>query len=264
VMQHIYEANAGVKLSGKRDLWLDAGIFSSHIGFESAVGRDNWTLTRSLVAENSPYYLAGAKLTYNTPNGKWTVLGAVVNGWQRIKRLDGLSTPGLSTQLQFRPTGSLTVNWSTYFGSDRPDSLRQRRMYHNLYTQFQQGKAGLILGFDIGSDRKPVINGKRTGEGAYTWLTPVAILRYRFSDKFRMAGRAEYFQDKHEVVITTGTGGGFETTGYSLNADYAITPQALWRIEVRQFHGKGTYFNDKAGTPSRLNTAITTSLSIQF
>ncbi len=264
LMQAVYEANAGVKLAKSADVWLDAGVFSSHIGFESAIGKDNWTLTRSMVAENSPYYLAGAKLTYNTPDGKWTLLGSVVNGWQRIKRLDGVSKPGLSTQVQYRPSGSVTLNWSTFFGSDRPDSLSQNRMYHNLYGQFQYKKAGLILGFDIGSDRKPVLNGRRSGDGYYTWLTPVVILRYHFTDTFRMAGRVEYFQDQNEVIIATRSGSGFETLGYSLNADYAITPRALFRIEARQFSGKGTYFENRQGQPARLNTALTTSLSIQF
>ena len=67
VLQHIYEGNAGLSLNKKNNLWIDAGIFGSHIGFESAISKDNWTLTRSLLAENSPYYLTGTKLTYN-PN----------------------------------------------------------------------------------------------------------------------------------------------------------------------------------------------------
>jgi len=37
VLKNIFEANAGVKLSKTENLWIDAGIFSSHIGFESAV-----------------------------------------------------------------------------------------------------------------------------------------------------------------------------------------------------------------------------------
>src|ERR1700752_888900 len=69
VLKNIYEANAGVKLSKKADLWLDAGVFSSHIGYESAVGKDCWLLTRSIVSDNTPYYEAGAKLTYNTSDG---------------------------------------------------------------------------------------------------------------------------------------------------------------------------------------------------
>src|ERR1035437_5945250 len=36
-LKNIYEADAGFKI-GKKNLWVDAGILPSHIGFESAVG----------------------------------------------------------------------------------------------------------------------------------------------------------------------------------------------------------------------------------
>ncbi|MCW3087922.1 MAG: porin, partial [Sediminibacterium sp.] len=45
VLKNIYEANAGIRLSKTSNLWLDAGIFASHIGFESAIGKDCWNLT---------------------------------------------------------------------------------------------------------------------------------------------------------------------------------------------------------------------------
>ncbi len=64
VLKNIYEANGGIKVSQDRDLWIDAGIFGSHIGFETAIGPSNWTLTRSILAENSPYYESGAKVSY--------------------------------------------------------------------------------------------------------------------------------------------------------------------------------------------------------
>lgn len=70
-LRNIYEANIGVKLSRKHDLWLDVGILPSHIGSESAVSKDCYTLTRSIAAENSPYFETGAKLTYITQSGKW-------------------------------------------------------------------------------------------------------------------------------------------------------------------------------------------------
>ena len=33
-----------LKLAKKKNLWIDAGILPSHIGFESAVSKDCWTL----------------------------------------------------------------------------------------------------------------------------------------------------------------------------------------------------------------------------
>ena len=40
VLKNIYEANGGVKLSEDHELWIDAGILPSHIGFESAIGKE--------------------------------------------------------------------------------------------------------------------------------------------------------------------------------------------------------------------------------
>ncbi|GAB3985856.1 porin [Spirosoma daeguense] len=267
LLKHIFEANAGVKLSKNRDLWLDAGIFSSHIGFESAISKDCWTLTRSILAENSPYYLAGAKLTYNTPNGKWTLLGSVLNGWQRIAKLPGYSGPAISTQIQYKPSEKLTLNWSTFVGSDRPDSLKQGRFFNNLYAIINPtGKVGLILGFDIGADRKPVVDtrtNRRIGTGSYVWYSPVVIARLRTSERSNLAGRIEYYEDKNGVIISTGTTNGFQTFGYSLNYDYAILPNALVRVEGKVYSSKDAIFETDNGL-SKTNTSLTTSLAVSF
>lgn len=265
LLRNVFEANVGVKLSKKRDLWLDAGIFGSHIGFESAISKDCWTLTRSLVAENSPYYLAGAKLTYNTPNGKWTLLGSVVNGWQRIAKLPGYTGPAISTQIQFKPSANVTLNWSAFLGSDRPDSLKQTRFYNNIYAILNpNGKVSAILGFDIGSDRQPIgVDGRRAGSGSYVWYSPVAIVRYSISDALKLAGRVEYYDDKNGVIIATGTQNGFQTWGYSLNIDYFILPTAVFRIEGKVYDSKDAIFESTSGF-RKTNTSLTTSLAVSF
>ncbi|MBD2703717.1 porin [Spirosoma sp. BT702] len=272
LLRHIFEANAGVKLSKSRDLWLDAGIFTSHIGFESAISKDCWTLTRSLLAENSPYYLAGAKLTYNTPNGKWTLLGSILNGWQRIKKMDGYSGPAISTQIQYKPSSNLILNWSTFIGSDRPDSLKQGRFFNNLYAIINPtGKLGVTLGFDIGADRKPIADGRtgrRMGDGSYVWYSPVVIARLRTGERSNMAGRIEYYDDRNGLIISTGIASanrpnGFQTWGYSLNYDYAILPNALFRIEGKLYSSKDPIFETRSGL-SKTNTSLTTSLAVSF
>lgn len=265
LMRNIFEANAGVKLSKTKDLWLDAGIFSSHIGFESAISKDCWTLTRSLLAENSPYYLSGAKLTYNSPNGKWTLLGSVLNGWQRIAKLPGYSGPSLSAQVQYKPNANLVLNWSTFLGSDRPDSLKQTRFFNNVYAIINPNRrVSAILGFDIGADRKPIIVGdQRAGAGSYVWYSPVAIVRYSVSDVVRLAGRIEYYDDKNGVIIATGTPNGFKTWGYSLNVDYAVMPDVLFRIEGKLYDSQDAIFDSKTSL-TKTNTSLTTSLAVSF
>lgn len=70
VLKNIFEANAGVRISKTKNLWVDAGVFGSHIGFESAIGANCWNMTRSILAENSPYYLSGAKISYKSDDEK--------------------------------------------------------------------------------------------------------------------------------------------------------------------------------------------------
>jgi hypothetical protein len=259
VLKNIYEANAGVKLSRTHELWVDAGIFSSHIGFESAVGKDCWNLTRSILADNSPYFESGAKLSYTSPNTKWFISALVLNGWQRIQRPDGNNTPAFGHQLTFKPTDKLTFNSSSFIGQDKPDSVKQMRYFHNFYTQMQlTSKFGITAGFDLGTEQ--VAKGSHDYN---TWYSPVLIARYLPTEKFAVAARGEYYSDRHGVIISTGTPNGFQTWGYSLNFDYSITENAMWRIEGRGFSGKDKTFV-KENTMSKDNFFITTSLAISF
>lgn len=260
VLRNVLEMNAGVKLSQKADLWVDAGVFPSHIGIESAIGRDCRNLTRSLVAENSPYFESGAKLTYNTPNGKWTLTGLVLNGWQRIQRPDGLSMPSFGTQIVFRPSDGVVLNSSSFLGTDKPDDVRLMRYYHNLYGIFQLGdKVELTLGLDTGWEQK------RKGESDYnTWFTPVGIVRYAATDKLALAFRAEYYRDQYGVIIATGTPDGFNVSGFSLNLDYAVMPNALWRIEGRFLSSGEDKIFVRDGDLVKTNAFVTTSFAFSF
>lgn len=162
---------------------MDAGIFPSHIGFESAVSADNPTLTSSLLAENSPYYLAGAKLSW-APSGKWELAALVLNGWQRIQRVPDSSLPSLGTQVTYSPSPATTLHWSTFIGTDDPDPTRRMRYFNNLYGQFQLSpKVSLITGFDVGVQQQA-----KWSPDLDLWLSPVAI--------GRLACRGEYYQDK--------------------------------------------------------------------
>ncbi|MDN5836108.1 MAG: porin [Nitrosospira sp.] len=84
VVKNLYQGNVGIKLSRENNLWLDVGVFPSHIGFENPVGKDNWTLTRSLGADNTPYFESGARVSYTSENKTWFVSGLILNGWLGI------------------------------------------------------------------------------------------------------------------------------------------------------------------------------------
>ena len=259
VLKNIYEANIGFKVSKIKSVWVDAGIFASHIGFESAIGKDCWSLTRSILADNSPYYESGVKVSYSSDNGKLFLSSLFLNGWQRIQRIDGNNTPAFGHQLTYKPSAKVTLNSSSFIGSDTPDSTKRMRYFHNFYGIFQlNDKLGLTLGFDIGTQQKA----KESSEYD-VWYSPVAILKYSPSNKVNVAIRGEYYSDKNQVIVATGTPNGFQTWGYSVNFDYVITDNLMWRVEGRGLNNKDQSFvNDNK--PSSQNYFMTTALAFSF
>ncbi len=258
VLKNLYEANIGVKLARKIPLWLDMGVMPSHIGFESAVSKDCWTLTRSLLADNSPYFETGAKVSYNSPNEKWFVALLLLNGWQRIQLLDGNNTPAWGHQVSYKPNAKWVFNSSSYLGSDKADSVKQMRYFHNFYASYQATKRlGFILGMDYGLEQQQ-------GSKHYAhWYSPVFICQVRPHTKGAIAGRMEYYHDNTGVIIATGTPNGFQTWAYSLNYDYQLNAKVLWRVEARTFQSKDAIFVH-AQALQRHETFFTTSLAISL
>lgn len=216
-------------------------------------------MTRSLVAENSPYFEGGAKLSYTTDNGKLQVAALALNGWQRITRVEGNSLMSFGTQVYVKPSDKVTLNYSTFFGTDKPDNARLFRTYHNLYAIFQfTNKVGFIAGFDIGTEEKTP-----NGNSNNTWYTPVGTLRITPNSNWAFALRGEYFSDENGVIIGTGTTNGFKTMGGSLNIDYMPQKNVALRLEGRYLNSKDAIFT-KGATVKDNNTSITFSTAVSF
>lgn len=259
LLRNVFEANVGVKISTKYNLWIDAGIMPSHIGFESAIGKDCVNLTRSILADNSPYYEAGVKIGYISASEKWYLAAMYLNGWQRIQKIDGNQTPAFGTQITFKPSSKTTLNWSTYVGNEQPDAIRKWRYFNNFYSQFKvTEKTSLTAGFDIGAQQS-----FNKSSNYDVWFSPVLIAQYKPTSKVQLAFRGEYYQDKKGVIITSATPNGFKTFGVSANFDYLIANNIMFRIEARNWNSKDAVFI-KNGNPTQQNTFLTTALAISF
>jgi hypothetical protein len=258
VLRHVAEANVGVALAGKGRLWLDVGIMPSHIGFESAISVDNQTLTRSLLAENSPYYLAAAKFTY-TLHKKWEVAALVCNGWQRIRPVVGNSLPGFGTQVVWKPKAGLSLNWSTFIGTDDPDTTRRVRFFNNLYAQWQAHKnVGVTVGLDIGMQQQTKGSVQQD-----VWFSPVVIARWAMHPKWAAAMRAEYYHDGAGVIIAAPTLAGFRTGGLSVNVDHTPVPFMHFRVEGRWLGSPDANFIGESGAERNVFSVVV-SLAIKL
>lgn len=260
VFRHIYEGYAGFRPFKKA--WLDVGIFGSHIGFESALSKDNWTLTRSLMAENSPYYEAGARFTYEV-SPQLTLTGLVLNGWQNIR--ENNQGKALGTQVQWRPTAKLLINSSTFYGNEQPqDSVRRRRYFHNFYASYAAtDRLSLALVFDVGKQE----SGQRGGK-ADTWHTGAAFVRYQLAPKWSATARAEYYHADRGVIIRSfsplPTDTDFQVKAASLNLDYAPTANVVFRVEGRLMDAKRPVFEQRNSRTADSYGNLTSSIALSF
>ena len=234
---------------------------SLHLGLVKAKHTtDNVRANLALMTGNYPNpNLAAEPGVLKNIYEEWYVSALVLNGWQRIQRVDGNNTPAFGHQLTYKPNSKLTLNSSSFIGNDLPDSTRVMRYFHNFYLQYQATeKLGLIFGFDIGAQQISNEN-----SDYHTWYSPAVIAQYAVTDKIKMAARGEYYDDENGVIINTGTSHGFKTLGYSLNFDYTISENLVWRIEARALSSKDKIFTlDHA--PSTQNYFVTTALAIAF
>ncbi len=263
LLRNIMEANAGFKLSRKVNLWLDAGVMPSHIGFESAIGKDCWNLSRSILADNSPYFETGAKVSYTSGSEKWNAAAVVMNGWQRIQWDNQYSQPSVGTQLNYKADSAHLYNWSTFIGNIKGNNGdKQLRIFNNFYGQIQlTDRWGAIVGLDIGLQQKRDSAGRYKGWSV--WTAPVVIVKYTFSKRYSLAGRVEYYADKDRVMILGNNKFGFSTIGVSSNLDVRIRDNVLWRLETRVLGSPNKeYMNN--GQPSNNNVFFTTALSVAF
>jgi len=256
--RHIQEAFAGVKLGD--NVWIDGGIFYSHMGMESWASRDNPTYTRSLVAEYSPYYQSGAKLTW-AASPKFTAQLDVVNGWQNIS--ENNSGKGAGIRLDLTPSSSTTLSYYNFFSDEAGNRLRT---FNGVGAKFASGKTTLLGQFDLGTQAKSTADA-----GTASWYGLTAIARFQVTPTVAFSGRVEHYDDEDQVIIATGTqgdgtpNGAFRANGGSVGLDVAPQSRLLWRTELRAFSNKSAIFPDgKTGAAQKGSALVVSSLAVAF
>ncbi len=254
LLRNILEANAGTLLGN--GVWVDMGVFPSHIGFEGAVSKDNWTYSRSLLADYSPYYEAGLSVT-GTLNQQLTLRALILNGWQNIAETN--RDKAFGTQVQYSPTPSTLFNWSTFIGNEQPDSLPSRlRIFNDFYSVHTLSPDwNIALMFDIGVQRRP-------GVSTYdAWHAASVMTQRRISTFLSVSGRIEYYFDPSGVIVPTGTKNNFQVFGVSANIDYAPSANVVWRVEVRSFSSRDAIYSTESGPQSTHGFAVlSTAISL--
>lgn len=267
LLRNIYEANTGYRLHKLHEIWIDAGIFSSHIGSEGALSMDCPTLTRSMVADATPYYEAGARLSYTSMKDKWYLALMHLNGWQRIQRPNGYSSPAGGMQLRYSPNKKLLFNLSTFVGSDRPDIDDSRRYFLDFYTVIKPTK-NLEVTWTVDLGREDfIIHGTNNNYGLNQWMGTSLALLLKTGARTSWSARGEYFDAPvGNTVISMAmlnSTSSFRVGAYSLGYNRQLAKNLLWRTEGKGYVADSELFR-RGNAMFNDNYVLTTSLAVRF
>lgn len=232
----VQEANAGFRVF--RKLWVDAGYFRTHIGLESIQPRENITSSIAMTTYFEPYFLSGAKLTWQQSQ-KWNFQLNVFNGFSTFIETNRNKEIGASVSY----TGE---NWThalnTVVCDEYPtDSIRNHyRHYTNYIGVFKSTHIVLGLEANFGYQQNSKLD--NPNETAFI-VSGIVALKYRITHKHAVYGRLEAFSDPDEVLTGPIVNENHSLTGLQLlggtfGCEYKPIPNAFFRIEGRVLDAK--------------------------
>ncbi|MFN4083752.1 MAG: outer membrane beta-barrel protein [Bacteroidia bacterium] len=239
IYRNILEANAGILINKKNNIWIDVGVMPSPIGDENYFSNEQLTISRSLASEYTPYYLNGAKLAFDVSK-QINVGFYVVNGWQQIKDVN--TQKSVVVNVCYMPFYNLILNYVLYAGNHKNIASPQmaNRLMHNFYATYKINKYELAFNTFVTSQK---IKSSFINKTASIFSSNIKA-RYNFYKQHFISARAEYFNDKDEVDIkpVNPNANGFDAFGYSCGYDFKINNKIFARTEFKSLYSRQPIF----------------------
>lgn len=257
VLKNVVEASAGLRLHKSKNIWFDFGVIGSPFTNESAISKDHLIYTRSLSAENVPYYLSGAKLSLPL-SAKTNLYLYLLNGWQQIQ--DQNQYKSFASQLEYKPNDKNLFNWNTYIGDERSSVSNEfrNRYFSDIYWIHDSGnKFSSTLCAYFGLQQK--------NNSSATWWSANYSVKYNFTQRNSLSARVEYFSDANNVLVSSlSSNKNFAAASSSLGYNLKISEHALFRLENRLFYSAENNFIDNKNNDAKWMNLAVSNITVWF
>jgi hypothetical protein len=239
-MRNLLEANVGVKLLKKLNMWLDMGVLPSNFGNENSISKDQLMYTRSFGSEYVPYYLTGARLS-SQYSKYFSTSFYVLNGWQRIYNNNQKLSFALNQKST--PIDKIEINFNYYVGNENSvlDSLFRMRNYTDMNGVLKPHDK-IEVGVCLGIGNQEVLDTFKR----YTfkkWKHANLTVKYSFNKKISVSARYEEFIDPEGVLLRNKFDNqGFKLFNTGLCVNYQFNENAMFRVEGRYVKSNSKYY----------------------
>jgi hypothetical protein len=226
-----------------KGLQVDVGKFVTPIGAEVIEAKDNWNYSRSLLfALAIPYYHSGVRLTYPI-NGKVTVTGTVVNGWNNV--VENNSGKTLGAQVAIKPVAAVSIVQNYMAGPEQASNNHDwRQLSDTIATWTVNPALSVMANYDYGMDTAL--------GGQVHWQGIAGYAKLQARKWLAVSPRFEWYDDPSG--FTTGAAQTLkEVTGtFELKPSDAL----IWRIEYRHEFSDSPVYETGSGAFRKTQSSI--------
>lgn len=238
--QYLKEAYFSYLAPVGKGLQIDFGKFVTQHGAEVIETKDNWNYSRGILFSYAiPFYHFGLRSKYAL-NDKYNFSAYLVNGWNNIVDNNTGKTVGL--QFGWTPNKKVSFVQNYMVGPEETgnnDNIRE--LWDSVVTYTPTGKLSLMANYDYGR------GDRMAGVSNVVWWSGIAgYARYAFNDKYALALRYEYYDDKY----------GF-TTGNAQHLNEGTL--TFERIVAKHLITRWEYRHDESNRPSLLKGTVPVS-----
>ena len=188
-LRHLGPTNVSYLAPVGNGLTLQAGIFSSLIGYDSLYAKDNFNYTRPWGADFTPYLMMGANASYPFTE-KLTGTVFLVNGYWHLARAN--SAPSAGGQLAYKLTPRWTLKEATLVGPhQRNTAFEFWRFLTDTIVERKTEKFTFASEYIFSTERVDTSGKPRAL--MMSWQLPV---RWTLNDRWSLSFRPEVFWDR--------------------------------------------------------------------
>ncbi len=222
-----------------KGLTIQAGLFSSLIGYDSLYAKDNFTYTRPWAGEYTPYLMFGVNASYPLTD-RLTGTFYVINGYAHLAHANNVPSSG--GQLAFRATDRLTIKQILLYGPAQADtSLEFWRFFSDTIAEQKWARVTLALEYQVGTEKVTIPGSPRA-----LWNAAQLPVHWTLRGPWSVTVRPEFCWDRD------GRWTGFKQTIKAVTTTLEYRLPYRWtstivRLEHRYDDSRGSgggFFND--------------------
>jgi hypothetical protein len=201
-------------------LTVDAGKFTTHMGFESIKTKDNYNYSRSfLFAWAIPYYHLGVRTSYPLLDNL-TAGVSVCNGWNGT---DANSGKTFGTSITYAATPALSIMADWIGGPEEPDSVGSgfRHVLEGIVTLQTSDRVTIAIDGNYGTESLP--------RGTALWKGVALYGRYALNENSVVSARAEVYSDPQGYTTSIAQ----DLKEVTLTYEYRFPRNLMLRAEYR-------------------------------